>query len=88
MVSFLDTHGVHRRDVKRFVLTQAYRLKDYARQMAAREGRPYQYFGEPTIDRDIRQARDPSVPGGQGGQTHSRASVETLVEMFCLGLGP
>ena len=46
MASFLETRQVHRRDVKRFVLTQAYRLKDHARQMAAREGRPYQYFGE------------------------------------------
>ena len=35
MASFLETHGVYRRDVKRFVLTQAYRLKDHARQMAA-----------------------------------------------------
>ena len=46
MASFLETRQVHRRDVKRFVLTHADRLKDHARQMAAREGRPYQYFGE------------------------------------------
>jgi hypothetical protein len=45
---FLETRGVYRRDVKRFVLTQAYRLKDHARQLAAREGRPDQYFGERT----------------------------------------
>ena len=38
MASFLETHGGCRRDVKRFVLTQAYRLKDHARQMAARDG--------------------------------------------------
>ncbi len=36
MASFLDTRGIRRREVKRFVLTQAYRLKDHARQMAAR----------------------------------------------------
>ncbi|MGH7320328.1 MAG: hypothetical protein ACRELA_11990 [Candidatus Rokuibacteriota bacterium] len=30
------------------MLPQAYRLKDHARQMAARAGRPYQYFGERT----------------------------------------
>jgi hypothetical protein len=40
MASFLEAHGVHRRDVKRFVLTQAYRLKDHARPLAAREGGP------------------------------------------------
>jgi len=34
--------------VKRFVWTQAYRLKAPAREMAAREGRPYPYFGERT----------------------------------------
>jgi hypothetical protein len=36
MASFLDTCGIRRREVKRFVLTQAYRLKDHARQMAER----------------------------------------------------
>jgi hypothetical protein len=50
---FLETRGVYRRDVKRFVLTQAYRLKDHARQQAAREGRPYQYFGERTRKEDL-----------------------------------
>jgi hypothetical protein len=44
MASFLETRKIPRRDVKRCVLTQAYLLKDHARQMAAREGRPYQYF--------------------------------------------
>jgi len=39
--------------VKRFVLTQVYRLKDHARQMAAREGRPYQYFGKRTRKEDL-----------------------------------
>jgi hypothetical protein len=53
MASFLETRGIYRRDVKRFVLTQAYRLKDHARQMAAREGRPYQYFGERTKKEDL-----------------------------------
>lgn len=53
MASFLETRGVYRRDVKRFVLTQAYRLKDHARQLAAREGRPYQYFGERTRKEDL-----------------------------------
>jgi hypothetical protein len=53
MASFLKTRKVQRRDVKRFVLTQAYRLKDHARQMAAREGRPYQYFGERTRKEDL-----------------------------------
>ena len=53
MASVLETRKVHRRDVNRFVLTQAYRLKDHARQMAAREGRPYQYFGERTRKEDL-----------------------------------
>jgi len=43
MASSLETRKVHRRDVKRFVLTQASRLKDHARQMAAREGRPLHF---------------------------------------------
>ena len=30
MASFLESRGIYRRDVKRFVLTQAYRLKDHA----------------------------------------------------------
>jgi hypothetical protein len=51
--SFLETRGIRRREVKRFVLTQAYRLKDHARQMAARAGRPYQYFGERTRKEDL-----------------------------------
>ncbi len=53
MARFLETRGIDRRDVKRFVLTQAYRLKDHARQMAAGEGRPYQYFGERTRKEDL-----------------------------------
>jgi hypothetical protein len=53
MARFLETRGVYRRDVKRFVLTQAYRLKDHARQLAAREGRPDQYFGERTRKEDL-----------------------------------
>jgi hypothetical protein len=53
MASFLESRGIYRRDVKRFVLTQAYRLKDHARQLAAREGRPYQYFGERTRKEDL-----------------------------------
>src|SRR5262247_2242106 len=53
MASFLEARQVHRRDVKRFVLTQAYRLKDHARQMAAREGRPYQYVGERVRKEDL-----------------------------------
>jgi hypothetical protein len=39
--------------VKQFVMTQAYRLKDHARQLAAREGRPYQYFGERVRKEDL-----------------------------------
>jgi hypothetical protein len=46
--SFLET-----RDVKRFVLTQVYRLKDHARQMAAREGGRTQFFGERTRKEDL-----------------------------------
>src|SRR3972149_2534879 len=53
MASVLETRKVHRRDVNRFVLTQAYRLKAHARQMAAREGRPYQYFGERARKEDL-----------------------------------
>jgi hypothetical protein len=53
MASFLESRGIYRRDVKRFVLTQAYRLKDHARPLAAREGRPYQYFGERTRKEDL-----------------------------------
>src|SRR3990172_3838250 len=53
MASVLETRKVHRRDVTRFVLTQAYRLKDHAGQMAAREGRPSQYFGERTKKEDL-----------------------------------
>src|SRR5262245_28235937 len=53
MASFLAARTVHRRDVKQFVLTQAYRLKAHARQTAAREGRPYQYFGERVKKEDL-----------------------------------
>src|SRR6266540_1876015 len=66
MASSLATRQVHRRDVKRFVLTQAYRLKDHARQMAAREGRPDQYFGERTRKEDLARqvaGRDGIVEG-------------------------
>jgi hypothetical protein len=38
MASVLETRQMHRPDVKRFVLTQAYRLKAHAPQMAARGG--------------------------------------------------
>jgi len=66
MASVLETRKVHRRDVKRFVLTQAYRLKDHARQMAARAGRPYQYFGERMRKEDLARqmaARDGITEG-------------------------
>jgi hypothetical protein len=66
MASFLETRKVHRRDVKRFVLTQAYRLKDHAGQMAARAGRPYQYFGERMRTEDLARqmaARDGITEG-------------------------
>jgi hypothetical protein len=48
MASFLESCGIRRWEVKRFVLAQAARLKAHAHQMASREGRPYQYFGERT----------------------------------------
>jgi len=43
--SFLDRRGVRRQDLKCFLLRQAARLKQHALRMAAREGRPYVYFG-------------------------------------------
>ncbi len=48
MASFLESRGIRRWEVKSFVLAQAARVKAHAHQMAAREGRPYQYFGERT----------------------------------------
>ena len=48
MASFLETRDIRRHEVKRLVVTQTYALKDHACQLAAREGRPYQYFGERT----------------------------------------
>ena len=45
MVSFLDRRGVRRPELKGFLLRQAARLKEHARSMAEREGRPFQYFG-------------------------------------------
>jgi hypothetical protein len=75
MASFLETRGVYRRDVKRFVLTQAYRLKDHARQLAAREGRPYEYFGErPRKDDLARQLAE------RDGITDGLVSVFATVE--------
>jgi hypothetical protein len=40
-------------EVKRFLLGQAYRLKDHARRMAAREGQLCQFFGERTRKEDL-----------------------------------
>jgi len=45
MAAFLDRRGVRRPELKAFLLRQAARLKEHARSMAEREGRPFQYFG-------------------------------------------
>ena len=42
--AFLDRRGIRRPELKSFLLRQAARLKEHARSMAAREGRPFQYF--------------------------------------------
>jgi len=42
---FLDRRGIRRPELKSFLLRQAARLKEHARNMAAREGRPFQYCG-------------------------------------------
>ena len=46
MAAFLDSRGIRRPELKRFLLRQAYLLKDHARRMARRGNRPFQYFGE------------------------------------------
>jgi hypothetical protein len=43
--AFLDRRGIRRPELKSFLLRQAARLKEHARSMAARDGRPFQYFG-------------------------------------------
>ncbi len=43
--AFLDRRGVRRPELKGFLLRQAAWLKEHARSMAQREGRPFQYFG-------------------------------------------
>ncbi len=43
--AFLDRRGIRRPELKSFLLRQAARLKEHARSMAQREGRPFQYFG-------------------------------------------
>jgi hypothetical protein len=48
MASFLEGRGIRRWEVKSFGLAQAARVKAHAHQMAARQGRPYQDFGERT----------------------------------------
>ncbi len=45
MAGFPDRRGVRRPELKGFLLHQAARLKEHARSMAAREGRPFQSFG-------------------------------------------
>ena len=47
MEVFLTLRGVLFKDVKAFVLKQADRLKAHAQTMAARAGRPYEYFESP-----------------------------------------
>jgi len=44
MAEFLDGRRVRRPELKGFLLGQASRLKEHARWMALREGRPFQYF--------------------------------------------
>jgi hypothetical protein len=84
MASFLESRGIYRRDVKRFVLTQAYRLKDHARQLAARAGRPYQYFGERTRKEDL--ARQLAERDGiQEGLICVFATVEPCRTSSCAG---
>jgi hypothetical protein len=53
MASLLDARGIRRREVKRFLLGQAYWLKGQARRMAAREGRLSQFFGERARKEDL-----------------------------------
>jgi hypothetical protein len=84
MASFLESRGIYRRDVKRFVLTQAYRLKDHARQLAAREGRPYQYFGERTRKEDL-PASWPSGMGSRRGWSASSPRSNPAAPLPCAG---
>jgi hypothetical protein len=69
MASVLDTRKIPRRDVKRCVLTQADRLQDQARQMAAREGRPDPYCGARTRKEDLARqlAEGDGITPGLGG---------------------
>jgi hypothetical protein len=53
MASLLDPRGIRQRDLRRFVLTQAYRLEDHTRQMVACVGRPYQYIREAHTQRRV-----------------------------------
>src|SRR4029434_10395614 len=46
MAAFVDSRGIERHQLKGFLLRQAALLKDHARRMDQREGRPFQYFGE------------------------------------------
>ena len=64
--SFLDRRGIRRPELKSFLLRQAARLKEHARSMAAREGRPFQYFGGRVRKEDLARQiaeRDHNEPG-------------------------
>jgi len=71
MASFLETQGVQRRDVKRFVLTQAYRLKGPRGRCPGRSGRTH-----------VAEIR-----GGLKGRRANLVSIYRAVNLLCeLGL--
>jgi Fur family transcriptional regulator, ferric uptake regulator len=72
MASFLETHGVYRRDVKRFVLTQAYRLKDHVVDVLVDRGAPMSVA---------------EIRGGLKGRRAKLVSIYRAVNLLCeLGL--
>jgi hypothetical protein len=53
MAAFLDSRGIQRHELRSLLLRQAFRLKDHALRMAARERRPFRYFGERVRKEDL-----------------------------------
>jgi hypothetical protein len=75
MTQFLDRHGLLIKDFKNFVLEQSTRVKDHAKAMAERSGRPYIYLQGAVRKDDLAQEI-----AEKDGLTHGLVCILATVE--------
>src|SRR5436309_510303 len=79
MEVFLTLRGVLFKDLKAFVLKQADRLKAHAQTMAARAGRPYEYFESPVRKDQLAGRARPLRRPGQSAPARRAQGLSLLL---------